>query len=124
MVAVQIFDETTTGKRLGLGTMEVEAGEITLADLIEARVRAEFVRGQRGEAITRLVQLHPEEARLNADAHREPLADEIAAALAAFETGQYLVLVDEYQLTSLHAPVALRPESEVTFLRLVPLVGG
>ncbi|HEX8231187.1 MAG TPA: hypothetical protein VF826_18050 [Chloroflexia bacterium] len=48
----------------------------------------------------------------------------VAAALQAFEDRLYYVFVDDAQGEWLDQPVRLRPGSSVTFLRLVPLVGG
>ena len=43
--------------------------------------------------------------------------------LEAFPNG-FIVLVDDYQVQELDEEIALRPETSVTFLKLVPLVGG
>jgi hypothetical protein len=48
----------------------------------------------------------------------------IAVALEAFEDGLYLVIVDEEDLRSLDAQIFLKPDSRVTFVRLVMLAGG
>ena len=48
----------------------------------------------------------------------------VAAALQAFEDRLYYVFVDDVQGEWLDQPVRLRTGSSVTFLRLVPLVGG
>jgi hypothetical protein len=48
----------------------------------------------------------------------------VAAAIQAFEDRLYYVFVDDAQGEQLDQPVRLRPGSSVTFLRLVPLVGG
>ena len=45
-------------------------------------------------------------------------------ALAGFERGQILLLVDDRQVDELDATVTLHQGSTVTFLKLVPLVGG
>ncbi len=45
-------------------------------------------------------------------------------AISAYQNFQLLVLVGERQTTSLDEVVRLRPETEVVFLRLVPLMGG
>lgn len=50
--------------------------------------------------------------------------DAIGNALQAFEDGIYLVVVDEVQCKSLDAPLYLRDDSTVTFLRLTMLAGG
>ena len=48
----------------------------------------------------------------------------VETALQAFEDGLYFVFVDSQQQLSLDDEVRLRPDSQVTFLRLVPLAGG
>jgi hypothetical protein len=48
----------------------------------------------------------------------------VATALQAFEDGLYYVFIDEAQQLGLDSEVTLRPESRVTFLRLVALAGG
>ena len=48
----------------------------------------------------------------------------VATALQAFGDGLYYVFVDETQRQDLEESVRVRPDSRVTFLRLVPLAGG
>ena len=48
----------------------------------------------------------------------------VDAALLAFEDGLYYVFVDDLQQEKLDTEVYLRPDSRVTFLRLVALAGG
>ncbi len=48
----------------------------------------------------------------------------VDAALLAFEDGLYYVFVDDAQQTELDREVYLKPDSKVTFLRLVALAGG
>jgi hypothetical protein len=52
------------------------------------------------------------------------LEQAIAAALQAFTDGLYFVFVDEQQQENLDDVVKLQPQSQLLFLRLVPLVGG
>ena len=42
----------------------------------------------------------------------------------AFEKRSYIVLVDNQQITYLDAPITLHIQSTVTFLKLMPLIGG
>ena len=49
---------------------------------------------------------------------------QLEKALDAFQRNGFLLLVDDRQLTDLDEEVVLKPGSQVTFLRLVPLVGG
>ena len=48
----------------------------------------------------------------------------VGTALLAFEDGFYFVFLDGAQQKSLDQTVFVRPDSQVTFVRLVPLVGG
>jgi hypothetical protein len=45
-------------------------------------------------------------------------------ALQAFEDGFYFVFIDDKQQEKLDDAINLRPNSQMLFLRLVPLVGG
>jgi hypothetical protein len=45
-------------------------------------------------------------------------------ALAAFQTNGFLLLVDGRQVTDLDDEVVVAPGTELTFLRLFPLMGG
>jgi hypothetical protein len=45
-------------------------------------------------------------------------------ALQAFQANRFLLLVDDRQVTDLTEVVELRHDSTITFLKLVPLVGG
>ena len=48
----------------------------------------------------------------------------VAMALQAFEDGLYFVFLDGQQQEDLDAEVRLRPDSSLTFIRLVALAGG
>ncbi|MGG6296414.1 hypothetical protein ACQ4M4_18640 [Leptolyngbya sp. AN02str] len=48
----------------------------------------------------------------------------IALVLQAFTDGLYFVFLDEQQQENLDDIVTLRPNSQLLFLRLIPLVGG
>ncbi len=50
--------------------------------------------------------------------------EEVRKALRAFEAGSYFVTVDGRQVERLDEVIELRPDSKVTFIRLMPLVGG
>ena len=48
----------------------------------------------------------------------------VADAVAAFEANGFLMLVDDVQVESLDEAFGVTDDTVVTFLRLVPLVGG
>src|SRR5512142_2857470 len=51
-------------------------------------------------------------------------ADQFEKAIEAFERNGFVVLADDKQVDKLDAKIDLRPDTLVTFLKLVPLVGG
>src|SRR5579872_7137064 len=56
----------------------------------------------------------------------QPVDPDVAVetALVAFQDGLYLVVVDERQIRELDERVAIRPDSQITFVRLTLLAGG
>jgi hypothetical protein len=130
MFTLTVRDETTAGKALATLDLQLEAEQVTVAELIRARVhqevRAYNARRATGPAFNGLVQPERAERELNAGRAPRPVDAERQAevALRAFERGQILLLVDDRQVQELDQQVTLRPASTVTFLKLVPLVGG
>jgi hypothetical protein len=81
-------------------------------ELVEETIRVD-------ELIRRHTFLEIAESGTGAD-----LATQTRQALDAFERNAFVVLVDDRQVTELTETVRLREGSRVTFLKLVPLVGG
>jgi hypothetical protein len=108
---------------------------LPLRDLLTAIVTAEVAAFHDRQQARRLDRvLAPEQiedgaarGKINAGA-TEPqavsLADAITTALQAFEDRLYLVLVDGAPAQSLDEHVAVGAGSRVSFVRLVPLIGG
>ena len=48
----------------------------------------------------------------------------VRTAIQAFEDGLFYVFLGDTQYTELDAPIAVAPDSRVTFIRLVALAGG
>ena len=127
-----VRDETTSGKALATLDLQLEAEQVTVAELIRARVhqevRAHNARNATAPQFNGLVQPERTERELNGerDGMRRPVDAERQTdiALKAFDRGHVLLLVDDRQVEELDQPVTLRPDSTVTFLKLVPLVGG
>lgn len=129
-VTLSIRDESTAGETTAALTLDFLTEEITVRELIRSRVFQEVKDHNAGRrrAGPHLVQPSATEARLNAGG--SPATRTIdweaqyAVALEAFERGRVLVLVDDRQAESLDHPITIAPDTTVTFLRLVPLVGG
>ncbi|MDX3642638.1 hypothetical protein [Streptomyces sp. MB09-02B] len=109
MATVTFVEKTASGVR----------GEGRVVELVEERVTVE-------ELIRRRVFLTPAEgsARRPAQTPAEPPEARAEAALRAFAGNGLLVLVGDRQVTELDEEIELAAGTEVTFLRLVPLVGG
>jgi hypothetical protein len=130
-VTVHICDETTTGIKLGDLSLEFPEERITVRELIRSRVHQEVkdhnVR-QNQTVFHGLVQPTDAEQQLNAFRLREPRQidweKQYAAALDAFGRNGFLILVDDLQVTELEQEIVLRSDTQITFLKLVALVGG
>ena len=111
-------------------------GRTTLRDLIDQIVRQEVVAFRERQEERRLFRvLSQREITQGAqqgkiDPGGRDLEQEVdveaavTVALQAFEDGLYYVFVDGEQQTALEATLYLRPDSTVTFVRLVALAGG
>ncbi len=121
MIAVlEIYDEAPGVAPTPAGHLRlVQDAPVTARTLIEARVEQEIAAHvASGDGLRRSPWLHPVDGAPS-------LAEEQARAVAAFEAGQFLLLVDGRQLERPDDAVGLDDQRlTVTFLRLVPLVGG
>lgn len=132
MVAtVYMFDETASGVRTSAISMNLEVTAIRLRDLIEHRVRQEVAAHNAAGDQRRfrgLVQPTDSERTLNGFLFRTPRAlnadTQVHVALEAFEKNGFFVLFDDRQVEDLDEVLPLSQNNEVSFLRLVPLVGG
>jgi hypothetical protein len=127
-LTLSIIDETTGGGSHAAGALELDAPGVTLRDIIRLRLQQEVERfnQSRSEVFRGLVQPEETERILNGIRERRPVAWELQLekAVAAFESNSLIVLVDDRHITGLDDPVPLKDLSKITFLRLVPLVGG
>ena len=89
-------------------------------------IQDETTSGERGQSLT----LHLPEPTITArrlqvrEQRKLDWHAQSRAALEAFGRNGFLLLVDERQIESLDEEIRVRPETRVTFLKLVPLVGG
>ena len=127
-----IRDETTAslGKTEHTFTVHVSGEKISVRELIRQRVYQEVEEfNNRQPAVFRmLVQPNDTERTLNGfKFHKPRLVDpetQYQKATQAFEGNGFIVLVDDRQIESLDTEIPLYPETSITFLKLVPLVGG
>ena len=130
-VSVTVKDETTSGETLAALQLQLESERVTVRELIRARVHQE-VRDYNAQRATQIFRglIQPTEAERELNGYRMKTARRIdpeaqtAAALRAFERGNVLLLVGDRQVEDLDDEVVLSPGTDVSFLKLVPLVGG
>jgi hypothetical protein len=130
MTSVTVLDETTRGEELNSFALELPEPTLTVRELIRARVHEE-VRAHnesRPDRFLGLVQPTDTERDLNGYRFRKrrPVnwTKQAEVALAAFESNGFILLVNDRQVESLDEQVRVDPGSRITFLKLVPLVGG
>jgi hypothetical protein len=129
-LAVRAFDEVPGRGRRALPALQVASRAVTAESLIRQRVDMELARRAAAPApVARARDAHPDEVALHPDrtTRGSTLPDpETAhrAALSAFAAGRIILLVDDRQVEGLETRIGLTETTEVTFLQLVPLVGG
>ncbi|WP_079423306.1 MULTISPECIES: hypothetical protein [Streptomyces] len=131
MGTVTVVDETTTGDRGAVFGLEIAEERLTVRELIRRRAfqeAAEFNARAEPHMFQGLVQPQDTERVPSGYALRTPRRIDPQAqaqrALAAFAGNGFLVLVGDRQVTDPDEELELPPGVEVTFLKLVPLVGG
>ncbi len=129
-LALVVRDETPAGAVLAELSLVVPASTITARELIRSRVYHEVddYNRRRPKEFRGLVEPTDAEKTLTGYRLRQfrriDSEEQYQRALAGFQKNQVLILVDDRQVESLDETVELRPTTKVSFLRLVPLVGG
>jgi hypothetical protein len=129
-MTIRIFDAPLHGERNSVGGILLDSGPATLRDLIRGRLRQEVERYNQAlpETFQGLVQPEESEQILNGFRMktRRPLdlQAQCHRAWSSFEKNGFLVLVDGKQVMDLDARLDLHEDSEIDFIKLVPLVGG
>ena len=127
-LTLSILDETTIRGRQSAGAFRFDAAASTVREIIRLRVQQEVDRFNQAdcEVFRGLVQPEENEQILNGVRER-PFLDwqkQYAKAIASFNGNGFLVFIDDRQITDLDEAIQLTPQTQVTFLKLVPLIGG
>lgn len=129
MPMITIVDESTLGEQRTWG-LEILEEVISLDELIRRRIYQEVTEynAQLPRKFYGLVQPTTAERTLNGSSPKASATLDWLAqyekAITAFTKRGYLVLVDDKQMMDLQEKIALHAGSSITFLKLVPLVGG
>ena len=125
-----IKDETATGKTTGQTVVEFLTETITVRELIRGRVYQEVqdYNTKQPEHFRVLVQPTDTEQTLNGfklKKRREiDWKEQFDNACQAFERNGFFILVGDRQAENLDEEITIQPGTEVSFVKLTPLVGG
>ena len=128
--SLTICDETSSGQKTNTFTLECLTERMTIRELIRARIYQEVqdYNTRQPEYFRGLVQ--PTEAERVANGYRVKQRrkidweDQFAKALDAFGRNGFFILVGDRQAESLDEEFEVKADTEVSFVKLVPLVGG
>lgn len=129
-ITLTVRDESFAGGITHELAVEILTERVTARELIRSRVYQEVqdYNLKQSGPFRGLVQ--PEAAEQMLNGPRTGMSRPIdwkrqyERAIEAFEARQLLLLVDDLQVETLDEELVLRPDSDVTFLRLALLVGG
>jgi hypothetical protein len=127
---VQVVDESLSGERRPAVTLRLVSEKVSARELVRQRVEHEVAayNTHLGEVYQGLVQPTEAESTLNGYRMRRPRPldpqQQVEVAWAAFERNGFVMLVDDRQVESLDDELVLSPGTVISFIKLVPLVGG
>lgn len=126
-----IVDETLGGDRTQVFTIESLDENLAVREIIRARIWQEvqeYNALQRAGTFKGLVQPIEAETRLKGPQAKsfKPIdwEKQFEIAVRSFETNGFFILIGERQAESLDEVFRIGAETEVSFVKFVPLVGG
>jgi hypothetical protein len=128
--SLKLIDKTPGAAQSTAWIMQVAEPILSAREILRRRVYEEVSRfnASRGEVFQGFVQPTDTERALNGFKLRKPRVldwhEQFDRAIQAFETRGFLLLVGDRQVESLDEELMLSPETDITFLKLVPLIGG
>jgi hypothetical protein len=130
VVTLTFKDENFSGKVMREIPVSFPSETVTIQDIIEARVRQEVdaYNNKQPEYYNGLIEPSDAEKTINGyKLKNRKLIDgeqQVYVALDAFQKNGFFVLVDHQQCTELDQEVRLSASTQVSFIKLTPLVGG
>jgi hypothetical protein len=125
-----VHDETTSGQKINTLTLDCLTERMTVRELIRARIYQEVsdYNQKEPEYFRGLVEPADAERLLNGcklKARRKiDWEEQFRRAIDAFHRNGFFVLIGEKQAETLDQEFEVKVDTEVCFVRLMPLVGG
>lgn len=129
-VALKVRDETSSGEITMEFELKVLSEKITLRELIKQRVFGEVDNYNKHapDMFRGLIQPSESEQSLNgfklSKVKKVDRDKQFQKAIDAFGTSALIVIVNDKQAEDLDQEIFITPKTVVSFLKLVPLVGG
>lgn len=130
MPTITIRDETLTGQSIAEHPLELLTERVSVRELIRSRVYQEVEDYNRRRPETFAGLVRPTDAEQSLNGYRVKggrtidWRTQFDRACEAFERNNFFILIDDRQPESLDDEVTLTPDTRVSFVKLVPLVGG
>jgi hypothetical protein len=133
LTSLKISDTTIAGigkQPENTFTVHVSGETISVRELIRLRIfqEVEDFNKRQPAVFNLLVQPGETERTLNGYKFHKPHPinpqAQFEKAIQAFDSNGFIVLVNDKQVDTLEDEIALHPETSITFLKLIPLVGG
>lgn len=127
---LHIKDESTIGKLINELDLTFESSDITVRELIKTRILEEVKKyntSQKEIIFNSLVQPTMTERIMNGiQKERKEVSweEQFSIATKAFENNGYFILINDKQADSLDMMITITPETTVSFIKLIPLIGG
>lgn len=130
MAQVTFRDETATGRPLHEFTLPALPDHITARELVRLRVREEVARHNANPTARFNGLVRPDDAEIQLNGYLMPKPRKIdwerQADLAeqAFGRNGFILLIGDRQIDDLAERIDLTTDPVVSFIKLIPLVGG
>lgn len=127
---ITIHDETSSGEKTHSFTLECLTERMTVRELLRARIYQEVqdYNTREPEYFRGLVEPTQAERTLNGYRLRErrklDWQEQFQRAVEAFERNGFFILVGDKQAERLDDDFEVKVDTEVSFVKLLPLVGG
>ena len=124
------YDEAMNGDKQDAFTIELASAQTTLREIIRSRIYQEVsdYNQHKGDIFKGLVKPSDTEQVLNGYKLKKPRLinweEQADNAIQAFLRNGFFVMIDNKQRTELDEIITITPETMVSFVKLVPLVGG
>jgi hypothetical protein len=128
--AVMVHDETMSGNKTKVLSLEFSTNLTTIEEIIKKRIYQEVTEynALSSNEFNGLVQPTKAEKLLNGVKQKEKkIIDwekQYKIAVEAFNNNGFIIIINNKQAESLGQIIELKLETEISFLKIVPLVGG